>query len=113
MWGGVDINNALSQALIELAYEVRHADFLECTDLGLFDRILMNPPFAQGIDILHIRHAQNFLKPNGRLVALCANGPRQREAFREQAEYWEDLPEGSFKDQGTGVNVALMVFGGK
>jgi hypothetical protein len=25
------------------------------------------------------------------------------------AEYWEDLPSGSFKEEGTGVNVALMV----
>jgi hypothetical protein len=28
---------------------------------------------------------------------------------QDMADYWEDLPEGSFKAQGTGVNVALMV----
>jgi len=48
----------------------------------------------------------------GIFVTLCANGPRQREAFRDQAVYWEDLPPGSFKEQGTGVNVALMVLEG-
>jgi phospholipid N-methyltransferase len=85
-------------------------DFLTCNgNLGTFDRILMNPPFQQGQDIKHIQHALTFLKPGGRLVALCANGPRQREAFKSMASYWEDLPAGSFKDQGTGVNVALMV----
>ena len=49
------------------------------------------------------------LKPGGKLVALCANGPRQREAFMNEAEHWEDLPAGSFREQGTNVNVALMV----
>ncbi|MFI5294374.1 MAG: hypothetical protein ACHQ0Y_05045 [Thermodesulfovibrionales bacterium] len=29
----------------------------------------------------------------------------------EKSEYWEDLPEGTFKDQGTMVNVALVVLG--
>jgi SAM-dependent methyltransferase len=86
------------------------ADFLACNgNLGTFDRIVMNPPFENGSDIKHIRHALTMLKPGGRLVALCANGPRQREAFKDMADYWEDLPEGSFKAQGTGVNVALMV----
>jgi 16S rRNA G1207 methylase RsmC len=39
----------------------------------------MNPPFANGDDIKHITHA---LKPGGRLVAICANGPRQNDKLR-------------------------------
>jgi len=78
-----------------------------------FDRVVMNPPFERGTDITHIRHALKLLKPGGRLVALCANGPRQREALQPLAEdsggWWEDLPAGSFKSAGTGVNVALLV----
>lgn len=89
---------------------VMGADFLTCDgNLGRFDRIVMNPPFENGADIEHIRHAMTMLNPGGRLVALCANGPRQREAFMDEAEHWEDLPAGSFKDSGTSVNVALMV----
>ena len=85
-------------------------DFLSFNgNLGAFDRIIMNPPFENAVDIKHINHALTMLKPSGRLVALCANGPRQREAFQNMADYWEDLPTGSFKEQGTGVNVALMV----
>jgi len=49
-----------------------------------------------------------MLNPGGRLVALCANGSRQRAAFMDEAEHWENLPAGSFKKQGTGVNVALI-----
>jgi protein-L-isoaspartate O-methyltransferase len=90
--------------------QVRQRDFLEVTDFqGQYPRIIMNPPFENAVDIKHIHHALAMLKPGGRLVALCANGPRQREAFMDIADYWEDLPAGSFKEQGTSVSVALMV----
>lgn len=60
-------------------------DFLECNgELGTFDRILMNPPFERGDDIRHIEHARKFLKPGGRLVAICADGsPPAREAVTD------------------------------
>ena len=69
----------------------------------------MSPPFKNGEDIKHINHALTFLRPGGRLVALCANGPRQKKAFMDIAEHWEELPADSFKEAGTRVNVALMV----
>jgi protein-L-isoaspartate O-methyltransferase len=116
----VEINASLAQALSERRnrrlyanetnYEIRCADFLECNgNLGKFDRIVMNPPFANGADIKHIEHARTFLKPGGRLVAICANGPRQRERLQAIASEWIDLPAGSFKSQGTNVNTALVV----
>jgi len=91
---------------------VRCADFLACDgDLGTFDRVLMNPPFSRSEGIKHILHARAFLKPGGRLVALCANGPRERFALRDSgvASEWRDLPAGSFAEAGTNVNVALVV----
>jgi 16S rRNA G1207 methylase RsmC len=42
----------------------------------------MNPPFANGDDIKHITHALKMLNPGGRLVAICANGPRQNDKLR-------------------------------
>lgn len=93
-----------------LAY-IKCADFLQCNgDLGKFDRIVMNPPFENAVDIKHIQHAIAMLKPGGRLVAICANGPRQRAALMPMMAEWEDLPNGSFKDQGTNVNVAMCVY---
>ena len=69
---------------------MRCSDFLQCSgdveDLGLFDAVLMNPPFAQGADIEHITHALTMLKPGGRLVALCTNGPRQNASLRPMVE---------------------------
>lgn len=79
------------------------------TRLDTEDYNRMNPPFDMGADIKHIEHALGMLKPGGVLVALCANGPRQRAAFIDRADYWEDLPEGTFRDQGTSVRSALMV----
>lgn len=108
----VEINQSLADRL-KMEYPLAHVhclDFLEY-ERGNYpvDRIIMNPPFEKGVDIRHIRHAFEMLKPGGRLVALCANGPRQREEFMDMAEHWEDLPAGSFAQQGTGVNVAMMV----
>jgi len=33
------------------------ADYLGCSDIGTFDRIIMNPPFSGAKDIAHIEHA--------------------------------------------------------
>ena len=59
-------------------------------------------------DVHHIKHAAKFLTDGGLLVALCANGPRQREALLPIAETWEELPAGSFRSEGTSVDVALL-----
>lgn len=87
------------------------ADFLECGshNLGLFDSIVMNPPFKMGRDIQHINHARKLLAPGGRLVSLCANGPRQREKLMPIADQWIDLPANSFATEGTRVNAAIVV----
>jgi hypothetical protein len=108
----VEINQTLAEAAARsgLASRVICSDFLQCSvdELGLFDRVVMNPPFEKGADIQHIQHALAFLKPGGTLVALCANGPRQQTALSSLGT-WQELPAGSFKAQGTQVNVALLV----
>ena len=95
----------------DTAATLKTRDFLETTveELGLYDAIIMNPPFKMWRDIKHIRHACTFLKYGGRLVSLCAAGPKQRAAFETTADHWEMLPAGSFKSEGTSVDVALIV----
>jgi protein-L-isoaspartate O-methyltransferase len=106
----VEINPQLAAGLSGMVQRCECADFLTLgEDLGEFDRIVMNPPFDHGADIDHIRHAFALLAPGGRLVAVCANGPRQREELGEVCTQWIDLPTGSFKEQGTGVNTAIVV----
>jgi phospholipid N-methyltransferase len=108
----VEVNAALAESL-RARYpraEVRCADFLALgEELGQFDRVVMNPPFGRGADIEHIRHAFRMLKPGGRLVAVCANGPRQQEVLGEICSAWIELPAGSFKEEGTNVNAAIVL----
>jgi SAM-dependent methyltransferase len=86
-------------------------DFLAVKwEKGSFDRIIMNPPFANGADIRHIEHAARSLKPGGRLVSICSAGPRQIERLKPGATEWIDLADGTFKDSGTGVRTAIFVY---
>lgn len=107
----IEINPRLVEGLQRAGYPTDCADFLRWnTDHRLrFDRIVMNPPFADGIDITHIEHARRMLSPGGRLVSICANGPRQRAALQDDAAEWIDLPAGTFAEAGTQVNTAIVV----
>lgn len=107
----VEINGELVKHLVREfpLTQVLQRDFLECVnELGTFDRILMNPPFENGADIKHIKHAFSMLKPGGVLVAICAGGPRQARELEPMAAYWEPLPAGTFKNAGTMVNSVLL-----
>ena len=112
----VEINSTLADAVRKrFDIPVLTGDFLEQNgNLGKFDAVLMNPPFANADDIKHITHAIKFLKPGGRLVAICANGPRQqeklRDVFTQFGGTWEVLPPDTFKEQGTSVNTAMITF---
>jgi predicted RNA methylase len=98
------------------------ADFLklqpdEAGFRGLFDRVVMNPPFASGQDLAHVTHALKFLKPGGRLVSVMASSVTFREdrkykGFREMVKDYGGTirpnPEGSFRQSGTGVNTVIV-----
>lgn len=82
------------------------------------DRVVMNPPFADGQEVDHIRHAFRFLKPNGRLVAIASvalqtRTDRRYTDFRDwlgrntDDRQYEQLEAGAFKESGT--NVATLV----
>lgn len=114
----VEINAALVSALRKSFTEatIAHTDFLQYRPepgAPLFDRILMNPPFVDAQDIKHILFARTLLAPGGRLVAICANGPRQSATLKPLVEglggIWEPLPAGSFEASGTGVSTVLLV----
>ncbi len=119
----VEINHRLCKLLTQtvtppedaaqgICRNVLQGDFLECFGLGRFDRIVMNPPFADGDDIKHITHALRLLNPGGRIVALCANGPRQNAKLRpiieEMGGEWEELPANTFAAAGTNVRTVLL-----
>lgn len=96
---------------------VMQRDFLVCSLPAKgheFDAVIMNPPFSRGDDIKHILHAWDFLKVGGKLVALCANGPKQNQKLKPWVESlggtWEVLPAGTFKDSGDkGTNIETVL----
>jgi protein-L-isoaspartate O-methyltransferase len=109
----VELDFHLAAGLARDWPEVYQADFLDQSPsafLGRFDRVVMNPPFGKAADIRHILHALDFLTPHGRLVAICAGGPRQATRLRPLASHWEPLPPNTFA--GTGVSSALLAIDG-
>ena len=78
-------------------------------------------PFANGLDIDHVRHAFDQLAPGGRVVAVMSEGPffrqdRKASEFREWLDALagesEQLPEDSFRGveafRETGVRTRLV-----
>ena len=115
---GVEISQGLCQILRQRFEDIREADFLQCNgDLGTFDRVVMNPPFADGQDVQHVTHALHMVKPGGRLVAVMSAGvtfrqDRRTSDFRALVERHggsiEALPDDSFAQSGTGVRTVLV-----
>ena len=94
-------------------------DFLTEEPFPLYDRVAMNPPFARQADIVHVLHAVKFLKPGGRLVSVMSPTWQTRSTkiahefrgfLKSLNAVTVDLPDGSFKDSGTGVNAVIVSF---
>jgi hypothetical protein len=97
---------------------------VECEDFMLwdnphweFDQIYMNPPFEEGQDAQHVINAYAFLAPGGELISVMSphaffakdsRSERFRNFLEDKKYDVEDLPEGSFKSSGTGVNAKLI-----
>lgn len=94
------------------------ADFLATSPQPVYDRVVMNPPFARQADIAHVEHAWKALRPGGLLVAVMAQGVTFRQSaaaagFRDRLEVLggslHEVPEGAFKESGTGVRTVIAV----
>lgn len=116
----VEVDPARVEALRNIGpFGLACADFLGEKPAPVYDRVVMNPPFTKGQDIRHVMHAAKFLKPGGRLVAIMSSTITFRrgglfDEFRAFLDFNRasvvDLPAGSFKSSGTGVNACLVSF---
>lgn len=112
--GELDPKNV--EVLIDKGYPVAEGDFLEI-DFEQFDRIVMNPPFTRQQDIDHVLKAYALLRPGGRLISVMSPGftfrqNRKSTEFRRLVDdrgTYEELPDGAFKESGTGVRTVLVV----
>jgi methylase of polypeptide subunit release factors len=117
----VEINPEAAGSLRQQGFNTVEGDFLKCEPAKWlqYDRVVMNPPFANHQDIAHVTHALGFLKPGGRLVSIMSKGftfgeAKPRKAFRTLMEDMGgeilcELPSGTFKEAGT--NIATVVVG--
>lgn len=116
----VELSQSRAKKLEQDGFTVVCADFLTIAPpdepLG-FDAIPMNPPFSKQQDIDHVRHAYRFLRPGGRLVSVMSAGVTFRQnkktvEFREWVDKLggdiEELPDGTFKEEGTLVRAVLV-----
>jgi predicted RNA methylase len=126
----IEVDTGRAAVLRKKGHAVMERDFLAVQPHeirgGLFDLVVMNPPFDRGRDCDHVRHALQFLKPGGCLVAIMAAGTEYAEDSRRQAfrahlakvckdpgrwhsdGWFRDLPEGSFSHAGTMVNTVTL-----
>jgi hypothetical protein len=105
----IERHYSLANILRLKGHKVIGNDFLEMESQPVYDRIIANPPFDRGLDIVHIKRMIEWLAPGGRIVAIASGGPRQTEQLQPIATHWEALPAGSFKAAGTSVSSVLMV----
>lgn len=115
----IEKNKQRCDHLVSKHFETYNADFLSYVpNGGEFKAVVMNPPFEELQDVDHVQHAYDLLADGGKMVSVMAESAffrsdRKAVAFRE----WLDgvggwsytLPDGSFKESGTGVNARLVV----
>ncbi|WP_201829659.1 methyltransferase [Microvirga zambiensis] len=96
---------------------IQQADFLTVEPQVIYDRVVMNPPFAKQDDIRHVLHAYKFLRPGGLLVAIMAAGIQFRtnqltktflEHLQANGGTIEDLPPDAFRAAGANVRTVLV-----
>jgi predicted RNA methylase len=121
----VEIQRGLAHELAADGFRTYRDDFLllDPALVGQFDVIVMNPPFDRGRDCDHVRHAWQFLKAGGKLVAVMSARAEFGDDARHKALHkivdaaqpirwnrrkWFDLPAASFAHAGTNVNTVIL-----
>ena len=97
---------------------VQVANFLQVPARPDFDAVVMNPPFCGTHWMAHVRHAFDFLKPGGRLLAVLPATAELGESTKHDefrawlsrvADYrFHDLPPESFASSGTRISTSIL-----
>lgn len=87
-------------------------------DLGLYDKIIANPPFSKNQDIKHVKRMYEHLKEGGTLAAIMSchwkiASEKECVDFRKwlkdvNAKVY-DIEEGSFKESGTSIPTCVVL----
>jgi len=102
----LEISGQLREILSAKKFKLVGNDFLEYYQK--YDAFLINPPFGNGQDMVHVRHAYALLNEAGILVSVVGEGAffRTGKAETEFRQWLEDvgaevkeLPPGTFSDR--------------
>jgi ubiquinone/menaquinone biosynthesis C-methylase UbiE len=97
---------------------VNEMDFLTVDPVPIFDRILMNPPFANMADVEHVMHATRFLKPDGVLASIMSpswgsHSSRKAASFRDFVAECDgevqEIERGAFREAGTDIATRMVL----
>jgi hypothetical protein len=112
---GIEVDPKRAAECKAKGHTVLLANFLETVPTGDFDLVFMNPPFYGKHYAKHVRHAYEFLKPDGKLIAILPATARYDHGLLDDlgigASYgnrWSDLPVGSFSESGTNINTTVL-----
>ncbi|MCQ2754498.1 MAG: methyltransferase [bacterium] len=72
-------------------YNLVDYDILHYNPQKQYDKIIMNPPFDNGSDILHFVHCYNLLKKGGKLVSILPENdflPLRQDGYEKWVQDW-------------------------
>lgn len=104
----IELSALHCQILEAKGYRTVCSDFLKVDDLIHYDRIVMNPPFADGRSVAHIEAASRLLNIDGRLVAILPASMKGKPVnFAGKWTYeWTQVYDNEFA--GTSVAVVIL-----
>ncbi|WP_226898276.1 class I SAM-dependent methyltransferase [Mangrovicoccus algicola] len=118
---GIEVHAGRAAEARAKGHRVHVANFLQVPapdkDSDRYDAVVMNPPFAGKHYAKHVLHAIKFLKPGGVLRAILPYTAREHGLLPAPKsnrygwnDAWKDLPIGSFRASGTGVNTVIYTY---
>lgn len=93
-------------------------DFLALNAVGVYDKIIANPPFSKNQDIEHITKMWKCLKPGGRIVTFASthwqtSSNNKEITFRNWLDVVDatviDMPKGLFEESGTSIPTTIII----
>jgi hypothetical protein len=101
----IELNDLRCKVLDAKGHRWMQADFLALDLNERYDRIVMNPPFADNRWWRHTEKAVSLLKPGGRLVAILPESAKKSDLLPGVVKHWH----GPWSFPGTSISVVMLV----
>ncbi|WP_407280583.1 DUF4942 domain-containing protein [Aromatoleum evansii] len=104
----IEISDLHCKVLQAKGYDATRADFMDwhTRTRDRFDRVVMNPPFREGMALAHLEAAAALMKEGGRIVAILPASMQGKALLPGWAHAWSQTYTGEFA--GTGVAVSIL-----